>query len=81
MNTNSLVATLAVAVVAIFAIGPIDTLAFVLQMGGTGAAIGTVIALWRSSRNRDFPIQLLLLRWTVVGLAIGVLIVLGTAVR
>ena len=64
-----------------FGLGPsTGRVAFVLQMGGIGAAVGLVIGLYRAERDGGFPMQLLVSRWSVFGLAMGLVIALIDAV-
>lgn len=49
-------------------------------MGGIGAAVGLVIGLYRAERDGGFPMQLLVSRWSVFGLAVGLVIALIDAV-
>jgi hypothetical protein len=49
-------------------------------MGGIGAAVGLVIGLYRAERDGGLPMQLLVARWSVFGLAVGLVIALIDAV-
>jgi len=83
LPVNDLLGVLLTAVLAAlyFGLGPsTGAVAFVLQMGAVGAAIGSVIALLHHECERDFPSQLLILRWTVAGLAAGLAVALIEAV-
>ena len=58
------------------AVQPFPEVGFVLQMGGVGAAIGTVVTLWRRRRNPELEASFYLVRWTVFGLGFGLLLAL-----
>lgn len=71
MNDVIAVLTTALLALALFAFTPVGWLAFVLQMGATGTAVGSVLALYRVRRRPGYPVTQLILRWTVVGLGAG----------
>ena len=82
-HVSDLIALLLAAVLSTlyFGLGPsTGRVAFVLQMGGIGAAVGLVIGLYRAERDGGFPMQLLVSRWSVFGLAVGLVIALIDAV-
>jgi hypothetical protein len=82
-QVSDLLALLLTAVLAAlyFGLGPsTGPIAFVLQMGAVGATVGLVIALYRTERDRGFPLQLLVARWTVAGVVTGLLVALVNAV-
>ena len=62
----------AIGVGVVVALQPSPEVGFVLQMGGLGAAIGTVVTLWRRHRDPRADMSLYVVRWTVFGLGIGV---------
>ena len=67
MNDLLAILTTALIVIAVFALGPFPELAFIVQMGAVGTAVGTVLAVHRTHRNPGYPFSRLILRWTAVG--------------
>ena len=58
-----------------FAIQPVPELAFILQTVGFGGAIGLAVAYRARRRNYTLDTWVITARWSLLGLAAGVVIV------